>query len=229
MRFKSRSAALWLASAMLFFAAFILGKGQDIAPQHLRRPLHSLDLTLGTWRAAGPDGVLDAPSLSLLKPQDYLLRNYVDPYGRVCALFVAYFGLQQEGQIIHSPRHCLPGAGWHIETREKLKIVAGNESWRVNHLVVTHELNKFSVLYWYQGRGRVEANEYLDRLYLLIDGLKDDRTDGALVRLTSLINPADPDTLKRQVTLAAALIPAMRRVLPLPGQAGAVTKQKRSG
>jgi EpsI family protein len=228
MRFKSRSKALWLAALMLLATALLLERGQDVSPRHLRLPLRELSLALGAWRAAGPDGVLDAPTLGLLKPQDYLLRNYLDPYGRVYALFVAYFGLQQEGQIIHSPRHCLPGAGWHIESRNKINVRAGGKNWRVNHLIVNHELNRFSVLYWYQGRGRVEANEYLDRLYLLIDGLRYKRTDGALVRLTSLINPADPGTLDRQIKLAADLILAMNLVLPLPGPAENLARQKRS-
>jgi EpsI family protein len=220
MRVKSRPGALWLAAVMLMATALFLEKGQRIGPQYLRRPLSSLSLALGDWRAAGPDGTLAASTLSLLKPQDYLLRNYLDPYGRVCALFVAYFGLQQEGQIIHSPRHCLPGSGWHIESRKEVEVLAGGKSWRVNHLIVAYELNKFCVLYWYQGRGRVEANEYLDRFYLLIDGILAARTDGALVRLTAALNPAEPDALDRQIKLAAALIPAMRLILPRPGPGG---------
>lgn len=219
MKLDSRPLTIWSATLMLLVTALLIHQGQNVRPQHLQKPLGSLNLALGSWRAVGPERTLDVPTLKLLKPQDYLLRNYLDPHGRLCALFIAYFGLQQEGQIIHSPRHCLPGSGWHIESRKEVEVSVGKKKWRVNHLIITYDVNKLSVLYWYQGRGRVEANEYLDRLHLLIDGIFLQRTDAALIRLTSVLNPADPGTLTRQIKMAQALIPAMNGILPPAGPA----------
>jgi EpsI family protein len=212
---RGRSGAWLLVAGGLMLLALVLAHlGGQVRPRQLLAPLASLPVALGPWRGVGPDLPLDQASLDLLKPQDYLLRNYIDGQGRVCALFVAYFGLQVEGAIIHSPRHCLPGAGWRIMSRDLVEIATPRGPRPVNHLIIGQALERMSVLYWYQGRGRVEANEYLDRLQLVLDGLAHQRTDGALVRLTSPLPPGDAHLLNAQLQMAAALVPALERLLP---------------
>lgn len=220
MGLERRRWPLWAAVGLMLLALLVVQRGQGVVRRELSRPLSSLPLTLGTWHALGSDQKLDRRTLEILRPQSYLLRNYMDPYGRLCALFVAYFGLQQEGQMIHSPRHCLPGSGWQITSRRRVMVPAGRgRHYSVNHLVLSNELDRLSVLYWYQGRGKVEPDEYRDRLSLMIDGILHDRSDGALVRLTMVLNPRDPELLKRQIELAAALIPALEAILP-PSEPG---------
>lgn len=209
-----RSTALFLAAALMALAAILAHLGTEVRPRHLNAPLSTLPRILGQWRAVGPDGHLDQRTLDVLKPESYLLRSYVDPQGRSCALFIAFFGLQQEGQIIHSPRHCLPGSGWQITLRDEAAVPGPVGPWTVNHLTLTMGLDQLSVLYWYQGRGGVEADEYVDRLKLLVDGVLHQRSDGALVRLTMADNPADPGAPARQTELAARIIPALNRLLP---------------
>lgn len=211
---RRRLLYLALAAGLLMAVLGLIQAGQVVKPLQLQKPLVHLDLALGKWRAAGADQPLDAPTLDLLKPQDYLLRNYLDSQGRSCAVFVAYFGVQLEGAMIHSPRHCLPGGGWQIMSREEITVPGPQGEARVNRLVLGQNLERLSVLYWYQGRGRVEPNEYRDRLYLVLDGLTKQRTDGALVRLTAIQRPGDDQVLPGQINLAAALMPALDRLLP---------------
>ncbi|MFZ5585531.1 MAG: exosortase C-terminal domain/associated protein EpsI [Thermodesulfobacteriota bacterium] len=210
----NRARTAWLLAAVLLLALAVwLGQtGGQVQRRHLAAPLETLPLALGPWRGIGPDEKLDQATLALLRPQDYLLRNYIDPRGRPGALFVAYFGLQEEGAIIHSPRHCLPGGGWQINSRQTVAAPGG--PWSINHLVISHGLDRLSVLYWYQGRGRVEADEFRDRLHLLLDGLRLGRTDGALVRLTSPLAPGQSGPPAEQLEMAAAIIPALARLMP---------------
>ncbi len=216
----SRRAIYLLAAAALLVLAAVAGRlGSEVRPQRLRQPLDHLPRVIAGWQAMAPDHRLDSRTLDLLKPQEYLLRSYRNPAGREIALFVAYFGLQQEGQIIHSPRNCLPGSGWEIVSRRYLEVPnPQGANWRVNHLILRNELNRLSVLYWYQGRGRVEPNEYWERLSLIMDGVLQRRNDGALVRLTSVLPPQrEGEVLADELKLAAALIPAMERILPPAG------------
>lgn len=211
---------LWLlmAAGLMLAALALAHLGSQVRPRQLAAPLAGLPVALGPWRGVGPDLPLDQATRDLLKPQDYLLRNFIDGRGRVCALFVAYFGLQEEGAIIHSPRHCLPGAGWRIMSRDLVEVPTSRGPRPINHLIIGQGLDRVSVLYWYQGRGRVEANEYLDRLQLVLDGLAHQRTDGALVRLTSPMLPGDDQGLAAQTQMAEALIPALERLLPGAGR-----------
>lgn len=213
---RLRPALILAAAVLLALAGWAAKTGSELKPLALRGALSSLPRDLGPWRAFGAEPRLDARTLDLLKPQDYLVRNSLDDKGRTCALFVAFFGAQQEGQMIHSPRQCLPGSGWRIFSRREVTIPGPDGGWRVNHLVLGLNLDRLSVLYWYQGRGRVEPNEYRDRLRLIGDAIVDQRNDGALVRLTAEMRPTGPDPTPELVEMASALIPALERLLPAP-------------
>lgn len=211
---RRRAKGLFIAAALLVLAALFIAVGQEVTPQKLQKPLVQLPLALGKWRGIGADQKLDRDTLTLLKPTDYLLRNYAAPSGGICAVFVAFFAQQQEGQIIHSPRHCLPGNGWQIAQRKTVTVQGPGGPWQVNHLILARNLEKLSVLYWYQGRGRVEADEYYDRAQLVLDGIVRNRSDGSLVRLTMGTPLGVPEALRQQKQLAARLIPALWKILP---------------
>ena len=211
---RRKTVGLFIAAALMALAALLMAVGQEVEPQKLAKPLSALPLRLGKWRGMGPDQTLDRRTLEVLKPSAYLLRNYAYPDGEICAVFVAFFALQQEGQIIHSPRHCLPGNGWQIARREIVEVSGPGGPWRVNHLVLARNLRKLSVLYWYQGRGRVESDEYRDRVRLVLDGILHNRSDGALVRLTMETPLGVRHSLGLQKQLASRLIPALGKILP---------------
>jgi EpsI family protein len=211
---KRRIAYLAIAAIMIGLSAILMQVGKEVEPQILKKPIAEIPLTIGSWHAVGKDRKLDERTLDILKPQKYLLRNYVAPSGRVASLFVAYFGIQKEGQMIHSPRACLPGGGWIIESKRLIEVPVQGGSRIVNHLTIGKDLSKISALYWYQGRGKVESSEYWERLSLLIDGVLKNRNDGSLVRLTAPLSPNDPGAPQRLVELAAQLIPEMEKILP---------------
>ena len=205
---------LFIAAGLLILAILIMAAGREVKPQKLTKPLDQLPLALGTWRALGPDQPLDQSTLEVLRPSDYLLRTYINPQGGACTMFLAFFALQQEGQIIHSPRHCLPGNGWQITQRTKVEVPGPGGPWWVNHLILGRNLEKLSVLYWYQGRGRVQPDEYRDRARMVLDGILHKRNDGSLVRLTMETPQGMAQALAQQKELAARLIPALQDILP---------------
>jgi EpsI family protein len=214
MQISARPWAILAAAIVLAFAVWLIKLGQEVQAQTLQQPLLKLDKTLGQWHAVGNDQIMDVGSKNLLKPQDYLLRNYRGPDGRISALFVAYFGLQREKQMIHSPKQCLPGGGWQIKSREKIIVPGPNGGWQVNRFVLASKLNRLSVLYWFQGRDRIESNEYLARLQLITDGLFLNRNDGALVRITTALGNSNQAVLAGQIELAKSLIPAIEKLMP---------------
>ena len=67
------------------------------------------------------------------------------------------------GDTIHSPKNCLPGAGWDpIHSGYAQVSVLGGRQIVVNEYVIQQDLNKQLVFYWYQGRGRVIASASWD-------------------------------------------------------------------
>jgi len=73
------------------------------------------------------------------------------------------------------------------------------------------------VYYWFQGRGRTETNEYLVKWFIFWDSLTRQRTDGALVRLTTVLDTTKGETAEADALLtacAADAVPKLERFVP---------------
>jgi len=68
-------------------------------------------------------------------------------------------------------------------------VQVNGQALRVNRTVIKKGDVSQLVYYWFQQRGRIIANEYLLHWYWLRDAVTNRRTDGSLVRLTTLIPP----------------------------------------
>ena len=64
------------------------------------------------------------------------------------------------------------------------------------------------MLYWYQNRDRIIASEYLGKIYLVWDALRQGQVSGSIVRLTL---PEDPESLKEGLKLSAEVIPQVSK------------------
>jgi EpsI family protein len=115
--------------------------------------------------------------------------------------------------------NCLPGAGWQpIETSTvAIPTESASSAVEVNRVVIQKGQDRQLVLYWYQGRGRVVANEYLSRAYLVWDAARRNRTDGALVRVISPVARSEktPDSAERRaLSFAGGLYQTLGPFLP---------------
>jgi len=129
---------------LLVAGAMILGTGlalqargrNEVFPQRL--PLQSFPARLGPW--VGTDIPMDKEVLDILGPGDFLLRVYQrrDDSQPPVDLFIAYFPSQRTGDTIHSPKHCLPGAGWlPIESVRIRLSLPGHAPFPANRYVIS--------------------------------------------------------------------------------------------
>jgi EpsI family protein len=144
-----------LAQAALLYSSI---RPEAVPPS---QPLVSLPKALGEWHALGDDGVLVPEVLDVLQADDVLNREYADAAGSQANLYIAAFRSQRNGKSPHSPKNCLPGSGWTpmVEDYSTVQLPDGR-SIEVNHYIVNHGEEQSLVLYWYQSRDRVVANEY---------------------------------------------------------------------
>jgi EpsI family protein len=149
-----------------------------------RAPLASVPCAIGTWQCVG-DTPLERDVLAVLGVDDYVNRTYARSDDTLMGLYVGYYGSQRTGEAIHSPQNCLPGSGWQPVSSERTAIDAGGLMLPVNRYIVEKGLNRQVVLYWYQGRGRVIANEYANKFWLMVDQARLHRSNGSLVRLVA--------------------------------------------
>jgi EpsI family protein len=136
----------------------------------------------------------DKETLEVLKADDLLSRAYVNKNtGQLATLFIAYFGTQRTGKAPHSPKNCLPGAGW-VQTKSgtvSIRVSGEAEPIRVNQYVIARGDNESVVLYWYQSHNRVIASEYMAKIYTVTDSLRYDRSDTSLVRVVVPVANSD--------------------------------------
>ena len=161
---------------------------------------------------------LDASVIRVLAADNVLFRNYHnDTTGKSMGLFIAYYSSQRSGDALHSPKNCLPGAGWEPVSSGTVRIsdpsFAG-ASFEANHYVIEKDGVQQDVLYWYQAHGRRFASEYLGKVYLAWDGITKGRTDGALIRITAMRTPGSNQALPALVGFAEALSPILPQFLP---------------
>jgi EpsI family protein len=181
----------------------------EFATVSVRPPRTSFDhfpLAEGDWVCARPER-MDALVVQNLGVSDYHLCNWTRseetsremmPFQNV---YIGYHASQvrEEGGVagensIHPPAHCLPGAGWDIIRIETVPVdLPGlpQVPARVRRLQIAKGNERQLVYYWYQGNGRVIAEDWMKILYLGWDRARRGRTDGALVRFTIPIANGD--------------------------------------
>jgi len=176
---------------------------QTIVSQRLSLPerslpapsLEQIPFAFGSWQARGEDN-LDRETMAALKPDRYILRNYTDSEsGTVMNLFVAYFKSLQTAYGPHSPRICLPGAGWQVQSSRvgEVRDAGSAQAIPVNEYFVENARNRILVLYWYQNDRTAWAEEFRVKLRLLPDLIRYRRSDASLVRLITPVRGKSPE------------------------------------
>jgi EpsI family protein len=211
---------LVLTIALLAASAYIARASKpEVVP--VREHLSGIPIQLGAWQGRQePD--IDQRVLAVLGVDDYINRTYFRPDRAVAGLYVGYYQSQREGDTMHSPLNCLPGAGWNPAKREHISIpITGDEEQTaivVNQIVILKGTDKQVVLYWYQSHGRVVASEYWGKIYTVIDALRTNRTDAALVRVICPVSGqdagAEAEAEEQAVDFVRALYPLLGKFLP---------------
>jgi len=154
----------------------------------------------------------------------YVARAFTRDTSVAFTTLVSYYDRQTQGKTIHSPRNCLPGAGWEIMRGGMQRVAVLGTSRTVNRYVLRHGRSAAVAYYWYQGRGRVTANEYAVKWNLLRDAAFLGHTEEALVRVVFPLSMASmamiddshaelqEDVAARQIV--ARLIVEVASVLP---------------
>lgn len=214
----TRSTPRFMATALLVAAAAILLQARthsEVFPPRL--PLKQFPVQMGTW--SGTDVAIDQEILDILGPGDFLLRVYQNqekPRDYV-NLFIAYFRSQRAGDTIHSPQHCLPGAGWIPVEQSRVELnVPGHAPFPVNRFIIAKGDARELVLYWYWAHDRGVASDYWAKYYLVADSIRMNRSDGSLIRLITPISAGETadDAERRLLPFAGDVVPLLGSYIP---------------
>jgi EpsI family protein len=202
---------LLLAGAAVFLANARKGEAPLV-----RETFATFPMALAPWRAV-VDPPMDDDVLKVLGVDDYLSRVYYQPNGAALGLYMGFYASQRQGDTIHSPLNCLPGAGWEAVSQGRLQIANVDGAGRditVNRYIVQKGLDRQLVLYWYQSRDRVVASEYVSRAYLIQDAIRTNRTDGSMIRVLAPLSITSEADANRAEQLAVDFVRLIFPLLP---------------
>ena len=193
LKFPSRLAALSpLMSSVVFVSLFAVAMQRIEAREETipdRKTFLGFPLEHEGW--LGRESMLDHQLVNSLQLTDYLMADYTHPdYLLPINLYIAYYDSQRKGASVHSPRSCLPGGGWVIESFEELVVPthggvsSSTNALRVNRVLIRLGEKRQLVYYWFKQRDRVLTSEYDVKWFLFWDSLTKNRTDGALLRIS---------------------------------------------
>lgn len=216
----SRGSHLWVwAPAALLLVGVGATQGGVREQRHmpLRAPLAtSVPATIDGFQ--GTDLVISEAEQRVAGMDTYVLRDYARPEaeaaGESFSIYVGYYDRQTQGKTIHSPKNCLPGAGWEPLTADRSTIPTPTGPVPVNRYLIQNGAAQALVLYWYQGRGRVAASEYEVKWHLLRDQSLYGRSDEALVRIIVPVTTNEDEAFERAQKVAGTLVPAVFEALP---------------
>jgi len=204
-----------IISVILVSTFFITQFFSTSQPIPISIPLKSFPIVIGGWK--GNIDYFDNWVYEKTGVDDSLLANFYDKSGNYIQLYIGYYESQKEGDIIHSPRNCMPGEGWNIQkitTEELLVPSRGSKPIKVLLLYIQKGLETQLALYWYHSRGRVISSEYFQKYYLIVDSIIRKRTDGAFIRLISPIRDNEYQTINLMKFFAIELFPILDQHLP---------------
>ena len=205
----------------LVLGAVVIGRTSKSELTPARESFSTFPMEIGDWRGESVPR-FNQQILAVLGVDEYVTRTYYAPSGRAVGLYVGFYQSQRQGDTMHSPLNCLPGAGWEPVKKERVTIevptTTGTRAIVVNRIVILKGLDKQVVLYWYQSHGRVVASEYWGKIYTVVDAIRLNRTDAAMVRVISPVTGSDAaaeQTAERlTVDFTRAMFPLLGRYLP---------------
>jgi EpsI family protein len=206
---------LSVSTGLLLAALLVLQLRSSGEAVPIRKSLEHFPSRVGQWQAQR-DSPLEQQIVDQLKVSDHLVRRYVHETGQSLWLYVGYWASQRKGADIHSPKNCLPGGGWEPVEANRVAIDLPHSASRitVNRYVIQKERNIQVVLYWYQTHGVAIASEVDAKIELVRGAITRNRTDGALVRVSSPVSGSIQETTGRLVEYVRHLYPVLPEFLP---------------
>lgn len=210
----------FILAGIMVLTMVVLGLSSNSESIKPNKPFDTFPMVIGPW--TGATSTFDQKVYDILGVDDSILANYQTTDEQSVQLYVGFYQSQKEGDLIHSPKNCMPGSGWNI-AKTSIESVdvgqtdkqTGNENnINVIKLILVKGSQKQVVLYWFHSRGRIISSEYMQKIWLVVDSITKHRTDGSFVRLISPVIENEDKTLEILKDFTRTIYPYLNEYIP---------------
>jgi EpsI family protein len=195
--------------ALAFLAVIFFEKAGNIT--HSSKDFSRFPRQIGEWK--GEDLPLEESVYEVLRTRDVLLREYKDGEGNAIVLTVVYS--ENDRAAFHPPELCYLGGGVELlEKKIETVPLGGVGQIQTNTLEMKSKKNAFKAWYWFAARDSFTHNFYLQQATLLINWLRYQEKSGALIRVSAVLDLADPQKTEKLVyDFIAETLPFIKQFL----------------
>jgi len=197
---------------LLTAAALFLHLHTDIAVP-VNRPFSEFPQRVGTWQMSS-QSEFSENVLNVLKPSDYISRQYKGADGKTVNLYIGYHGGGKESGEIHSPKHCLPGSGWFEVSTKRGTLDLPSGKLNLVRSIYQKEGNRELFLYWFQVRDRSISDEYSLKLAEIVNSVLYRRRDASFIRISVAFEDNEQEATELGERFVRDFLPATREFLP---------------
>lgn len=201
-------------TSIILFLPFIMLKYAKVSQEiDLRKSFKDFPLKIDEW--SGRKGFLSEKTIKVSGVDEYLLIDYTHEK-KLIQIYIGYYKSQKKGDLIHSPKNCLPGSGWHIESvkPDKIRVNKLKKELNVTRLKLSKPGRSVIAYYWFNSRGRVISNEYMQKFWLVFDSIIKRRTDGACIRIISSNTETELESIDELKKFINSAYPIIKEFLP---------------
>ena len=87
-------------------------------------------------------------------------------------------------------------------------------TFQANRYIIENGIYNEVMIYWYQGRGRISASEYRDKVNTVWDSVTRRRSDGAIVRVMTSVGADETAAVQAAADLSARLAENLEPFVP---------------
>lgn len=197
----------------LFAAAGLIITNHRDSNVPINRPFSEFPNQVKSWQLLNRDE-FSANVLNVLKATEYLSSQYKGADGKAVSLYIGYHSGGKDSGGIHSPKHCLPGSGWHeVSTRRKELQTPGGTI----HLVrAVYQKGDSSELffYWFQVRDRSISDEYSLKMAEIVNSALYRRRDASFIRVSVPVEADIDQAVAKGEQFIRDFEPLFREYLP---------------
>jgi len=204
-----------IASLIMLFTFGLLShlsRPEEIKPN---KPFSTFPVQISDW--TGKEDRFDDQVYKVLGVDDSFYADYRNAKGEYINLYIGFYQSQREGDMIHSPKNCMPGGGWNIIESKVVPVqLKAEASKKINviKLVLQNGPNKQISYYWFQSRGRIISSEYLQKIYLVWDAITKNRTDDCFVRLITPVVASEEEATRSLEKFIQDIFPVLNEYIP---------------